>query len=392
VPDSSLEYGRSASGSGASQREPRILGSVESPGIVARHPALRWGVPLGIVGLAVVVVVVTSGVLTGRSSSQSLPQTVPVALVSAVQDSRDTGFSGTVVSHVSLGVPTLASLPALSGMDEDTSFSSLLAGSHTMQVWYGGADKQRVALLGATEETDLFRNGRNLWKWSSADGVAVHTVLAGATAASAADGLPADALTPAALADGALDALDANTELSTADTVTVADRPAYDLVLTPHSARTKIASVHVAIDGATKVPLGVQVYARGSSNAAIDVAFTSIRFGEPAERNFQFAPPPNARVIEVVHHAASRYAASLVPVLGGAGWTTVYRLAPVARAATGSDVAAEFRTMPTVSGHWGKGRLIETDLLSVLVMNDGRVYAGPVRPQRLYAAAGRGVR
>ena len=34
--------------------------------------------------------------------------------------------------------------------------------------------KQRVALLGATDETDVFRNGRSVWQWSSADRRAVH--------------------------------------------------------------------------------------------------------------------------------------------------------------------------------------------------------------------------
>jgi hypothetical protein len=41
-----------------------------------------------------------------------------------------------------------------------------------------------------------------------------------------------------------------------------------------------------------------------------------------------------------------------------------------------------------VSGAWGKGRLLESSLLSVLVTDDGRLLAGAVAPDQLYAAAG----
>lgn len=359
---------------------------MESPGVLARHPALRWLLPLGIVSVAALAVLTASGVFTGSPSAQTLPDTAPATLVSAVQDNRDVAFSGMVVSHLSLGLPDLPALPSLSPVDEETSFGSLLSGSHTMQVWYGGVDKQRVALLGASEETDLFRDGRDLWQWSSADGIARHTLLA-ARPDSVLSRQPAEALTPRALAEGALGALDADTELTMADDVIVAGRSAYELVVTPHAARSKIGSVRLALDGATKVPLAVEVYPKNSSEPAIDVAFTSIRFGAPAERNFRFVPPPNSTVSESVARGAAGDAAAPLPLMGGAGWSAVYRLPSVKRVTTRAQVATEFHTMAAVSGRWGNGRLLESDLLSVLVTNEGRVYAGAVQPRALYAAA-----
>jgi outer membrane lipoprotein-sorting protein len=312
-------------------------------------------------------------------------------LVSAIQHNQDTGFSGTVVSQLSLGLPALYMLPALSQRSGGASFSSLLEGSHTMQVWYGGRDRQRVALLGAGAETDLFRNGRDLWQWSSADGVALHTKVR-SHADVAFDEQPPEALTPATLAAGALSALDANTTLSVDDGVTVADRRAYELVLTPHSDATKIGSVHLAIDGATKVPLGVQVYPKDSTSAAIDVAFTSIRFGMPAARNFEFVPPASATVSELGSELTSlRTPSAAVMAVTGSGWETVYRLRADGRHAGTADVAVDaFRDMSQVSGNWGKGRIVESPMLSMLVTKDGRVFAGAVPPARLYAvAAGR---
>lgn len=359
---------------------------MKSPAIVERHPALRWMVPLGVACLAGVAI---TGVIRARESAGELPETDPAALVSAVEHSRDASFSGTFVSELSLGLPALAALPAVSRPKAQTSFTSLFDGSHTMQLWYGGRDRQRIALLGGPgDETDLFRNGRQVWQWNSADRVAVHTRLADRDDA-AFGHEPAEALTPAGLASSALAALDPDTGLSVDDDVTVADRRAYELVLTPHDDATKIGSVRVAIDGATKVPLGVQVYPKGSSSAAIDVAFTSIRFGMPAERNFEFAPPPNARVSEA--SGAPRDPSAAIAEVWASGWTTVYQLpgqGPKVRHVRA--VADGFDAVSPVSGHWGAGRLVESPLLSILVTNDGRMYAGAVRPARLYSVAAAG--
>jgi outer membrane lipoprotein-sorting protein len=356
-----------------------------NPPILQRHPALRWLVPVGVACLAGLA---ATGVFKATASSESLPQTTPTALIAAVQNNQVEGFSGTVVSHLSLGLPELPALPAVS---EDTSFNALLSGSHTMQVWYGGVDKQRVALLGATDETDLFRNGRTVWQWSSSDAVATHAVLP-LHASAAVGGSPAAvsaSLTPAALARRALDAIDPSTDVTVDGDHTVADRSAYELVLTPRSDRTKVGSVHISVDGATKVPLGVQVYPRGSSSAAIDVAFTSIRFGAQASRNFVFSPPPNAQIRELAQsngesHVAARRAADTT----GTGWATVVGLKPGGTGSAGYVKSPLVKQLTPVSGSWGKGRLLDSDLVSVLVTDDGRVYAGAVDPADLYAAAG----
>ncbi len=75
-------------------------------------------------------------------------------------------LSGTVVETTDLGLPAL---PSIGGRRRrrGASFSSLVSGSHTMRVWYAGPDQQRLALLGQLGESDLVRNGTDLWAWSS---------------------------------------------------------------------------------------------------------------------------------------------------------------------------------------------------------------------------------
>jgi len=43
--------------------------------------------------------------------------------------------------------------------------------------------------------------------------------------------------------------------------------------------------------------------------------------------------------------------------------------------------------LPKVSGSWGSGHEFAGTLFTVLVTDDGRVFAGAVTPQKLYEAA-----
>jgi hypothetical protein len=67
----------------------------------------------------------------------------------------------------------------------------------------------------------------------------------------------------------------------------------------------------------------------------------------------------------------------------GEGWTTVVAL-PSNSAVSGSPL---FGMLAPVSGTWGSGRLLESKLVSVLVVDNGRTFVGAVDPSVLYAAA-----
>ncbi len=373
-----------------------MLDPVRIPSIFLRHRALRWLAPVGVLG---VVGLAASGMITATAStSDPLPGTTAAELLAAVQSSPVSGFSGTIVAQMSLGLPQL---PALSAEASGSSMAALLAGSHTMRLWYGGPDRQRVALLNPTSETDVFHSGQDVWQWDSDTHVATHTVLPRRPDGSRSDasGPPAtptsvESLTPQQLAARALAAIDPTTKVALGANRTVADRSAYELVLTPRTSATRIGSITISIDGATKIPLGVQVYARGSSAAAIDVAFSDVSFKKPPSGYFQFTPPPGATV-----HTGTKPAVTAPGTVAGdhvgtsdrvttlgTGWSSVLEYH-----ATGAEVtraAGSSLTMLTpVSGAWGRGRLLDAALFSVLVTNDGRVFAGSVDPAALYAAA-----
>lgn len=334
-------------------------------------------------GVLVLLAGVATTLLSTGDSPVPLPDTTPQALVAALRTSGSAGFSGTAVSHFSLGVPVAAD--ADDETFDDASMLPLLDGSHTLQVWYGGVDQQRVAVLGASDETDLFRNGRDLWQWNSARRVAVHLQLPVGDRPLLASVVPrasdATSLTPGGLARSALAALDPTTTVELRPGVVVADRPAYDLVLTPQADTTRIGSVHIAVDGATKVPLAVQVYARGAQRPAIDVGFTSIRLVRPAGAYFRFAPPPGATITR-----SAPAAVTPITILGS-GWTSVLTAPSVGPRRLGPFLT---QAMSRVSGTWGAGRVLHTDLVSVLLTDDQRLFVGAVDADALYSAAGRG--
>lgn len=321
---------------------------------------------------------------TAQASSESLPQTTPAALLAAVQSARVTGFSGTIVARMSLGLPDL---PALSGGGE-ASTAALLTGSHTMRFWYGGPDRQRVALLGTTDETDLFHDGRDMWQWDSDTHVATHTVLPTRNVGDRRDPASGPGLTPQQLAERAIAAIDPSTRVTVAANRRVADRSVYQLVLSPRDPATRVGSVRIAIDGSTKLPLGVQVFARAASTPAIDVSFSHVTFKNPSSDNFTFTPPPGATVRQGMHSGAPRVRPEQAPdafATIGSGWTTIaeYRASPDQVAGT----AGPLGQLKAVHGAWGDGRLLNSALLSVLITDDGRLFAGAVDPPALYAAA-----
>ena len=361
-----------------------------NPSILQRHPALRWLAPVGVAGVAGLVATGFFSFAAPSPASESLPATTPAALIAAVQQPRVEGFSGNVVTHVSLGLPEL---PSLAGAQGGTTFAALLSGSHTLAVWYGGATRQRIALLGSTDETDVFRDGADVWEYRSDDSTAVHLVLPRRAAVGPALPSTISDLTPVALAQHLLNAMEPTTQVTVAEHQQVADRSAYDLVLTPRDAGTKIGQVRIAVDGRTKVPLGVQVSARGASTPSLDVAFTKIQFGRQADRSFRFTPPPNASVHTLSRGPANRASVKpgrtqLPPTLTGRGWSAVLTVRPPAKAMAQlrRSVAS---TLEPVRGAWGRGYLLDSDLISALITNDGRVLVGAVPASSLYAAAAR---
>jgi outer membrane lipoprotein-sorting protein len=246
-------------------------------------------------------------------------------------------------------------------------------------------------------ERELVRNGNDLWLYNSADNSAAHVTLPTppTTGSPAPHATPTPGMaTPDIVAQHFLAAVEPSTEVTVADGTTVAGRPAYQLVIKPRSTGTLVDSVTIAVDSASGLPLGVDVQARGQAAAAFSLAFTDVNLSAPDAGLFNFTPPRGAAVEEKAipqmralpgktGPASPGKKVTGRPTITGSGWDAVIGLPSGA-------VPADIRTAPLLAQLTQAvpgGRALTTSLVTVLMLDDGRVFAGMVPLERLQAAA-----
>ncbi len=323
--------------------------------IPPNRPAYRWAVPGAV---AAALVLAGTGAVSAASRPDHESTAAGVRLVAAVRTADVSGLSGTVAVSASLGLPPIPGVPARSR-------------PQSVRVWLAGPDRARAELGTGDRRLDLYRDHDRAWLWDAATRTATRVTPSAAAPA----GVPDPVTTARTLLDGVARASTVTTDRGS----TVAGRAATTLVVRPTDRHSLVGSVRVAVDDVTRLPLAVEVVARGSDRAAVKVAFTRIRFAAPAPGAVRFTPPAGA------HVRTASVEALPVPRLVGHGWSTVL----AGRAPAGSSLAGLIRFLPRVHGDWGTGRLLESSLVTALITDDGRVFAGAVHPSVLYAAARR---
>jgi hypothetical protein len=201
-------------------------------------------------------------------------------------------------------------------------------------------------------------------------------------------------------------------------TARVANRPAYELVLTPKpTEKTVLREVRIAVDSELRVPLRMAVLTNGTDTPAVQVGFSELNVGPQDASLFAFTPPAGAKVTEPELEeptaedkaAAEQVLTEANPQVIGEGWDVVVAVRTAQDALAGLAEQQEQRGQgrpqfsdggdvdvegllkqlgKQVSGAWGSGTLITTRVGAVLVADDGRVVAGAVPEQVLVDAIG----
>lgn len=373
---------------------------------------LRW------LPAATVPAVIAAGALAGSlpaSAGDPLPAKTPEQVLALIAQHRDASYSGTLEQTSSLGLPALPqSGPGTA--TADTAWLELLTAPHTARVYRDGADNARIQVMDRLAERDLVRHGNDVWFYNSKDNTAEHAVLpagAGTRHAPGKDAMP----TPDALAAKLLAKLDRSSELTVGPDTEVAGRAAYQLVLKPRSQVTLLESVEISVDGQNGMPLGVEVTSRGQSEPAFSVAFTKLSLDTPDPALFRFSPPAGATVKEIPvpdhkpgaakdrsgaaakdHNKMSKEPAKLMKnraKVTGTGWESVVELPAGAPGSGGPETGAPETSGPGAAASLlaraavpvAGGRLLSSALVNLLILDDGRVFAGSVPLDRLQAAA-----
>ena len=120
----------------------------------------RWAVPAGIVAMAGGVLAGSHG-LRGRGRAAAAAAHGGPAARRAGRDDTAPPLTGTVVETASLG------LPALPSVGDTISLPSLLAGSHTINVWYADPSHLPARRTAEHERERCDPQRRQPWLWGS---------------------------------------------------------------------------------------------------------------------------------------------------------------------------------------------------------------------------------
>lgn len=319
----------------------------------------------------------------GAGQSPTLPTTTPDALVQSVLTASAPAMAGTVQIVNNLGLPSVPGLPEAAD------------GTSQIRVWTDGRNHSRISVPSADAEQTIVDTGSTIYEWNS-DGrtVTEHSLKDDAEHAKAK--ASQQDLDPATAARDLISAVKATSTVSVDGTDTVADRPAYDLVLAPKPGeRTLLREVRIAVDAQTHIPLRLTVLADNTNTPAVQIGFTSIDMGAQDPSLFKFTIPAGATVVNGDTHDqhSTDVAGTTEPKFVGTGWDTVVVAQLPSDSGKGSvgqalGLVKQFAT--PVHGTWGSGYVIGTDVGNALLTSDGRVAIGFVPQQVLIQALGGG--
>jgi outer membrane lipoprotein-sorting protein len=324
------------------------------------------------------------------NAASTPPSRTAQQVLALIAEAKDAEYSGTVEQTSDLGLPQLPSVgpgSSSTGSDATSQLLDLLTANHTARVFVGGQSKERLQVLDSLAERDVVRNGSDVWTYDSKSATATHV-----TVTPHSSGPDAETLTPAALADKFLAAIQPSTTVSVSSTASVAGRPVYQLELTPKTGSTLIARVTLSVDAKTGLPLKVVVDARGQTSDAFTVGFSSIDFSAPAVSLFDFTPPKGATITSPktdgpgpVTNGTDKGATK--PSVTGTGWASIVELPAGAGTQAQSASASQSKLLDELTTPVADGRALQTSLLSVLLTSDGRILVGAVPIASLEAAA-----
>jgi outer membrane lipoprotein-sorting protein len=337
---------------------------------------------LGVAVAGVVAGAVALGLVAapaGAGQSPVLPRTTADALVQSVLTAQVPAMSGTVQIDNNLGLPAVPGLPAQAA-----------DGKSQIRVWTDGDNRSRISVPSADAEQTIVDDGTTIYAWDSSDRtVAEHSLRSDEKKAM--NKARQQDLDPATAAKDLVSAVRATSTVSVDGTDMVANRPAYDLVLTPKpSERTLLREVRIAVDSQTRIPLRLTVLANNTDTPAVQLGFTSVHIGAQDPALFTFTVPAGATVSngdETDQHSAE-IAGATAPKIVGTSWDTVIVATLPKSSGAQADQALNLvrRFGTAVHGAWGSGWVISTDVGNALITSDGRVAAGFVPAQVLIEA------
>jgi len=384
-----------------------------------------------------------------------LPDKSASEILQMMNQDPDMSFSGRVTKVSNLGLPPIGNMPDISesmveemeentpeGMEEFiprmtesnmvTDLVEIISGTHEARIYVDGPDKLRVQVLDPMSERSMIVNGDTVWfydddklaaQFMTMDLAELEAKAEEYEAENSADieqmiaDLPFDINNPAEVADYLLAEASEYSEITVGVDQNVAGQAAYELIATPLATETTVDYVSVAIDAETGMALNVKVMAKGQTEPAMEIGFTSIDYSTPAASVFEFNPSSDVTVTEMEMPAeftidgetytkeeleaeleankpteaeyeelkAEYEASENMPVVFENGWASVVEMKLT------EDMPVDMFESELFSGITEQvegGFVITSSLVNVLITDDGRVLAGAVTTDYLLEIAG----
>jgi hypothetical protein len=243
-------------------------------GVVRGATAGRWAVALGGT-VAIGLLPSALAALPANGSGRTPRQIVAVARASASISHQ--GFAETTGS---LGLPDLPRLGEV---------AALLGGTTHARVWWRSPTAWRVDRVTATGESDTYawRGKLRTWDFESNQ---LRTILSESPVR-----LPrVDDLLPPQAARRVLAGVTRDDQLHALPAKRIAGRSVDGVRIVPAATDTTVGRIDLYVDSASGLPLSLQLYPRGSSNAALSSHFLDIRLGRPDNGVLTPRTPPRA--------------------------------------------------------------------------------------------------
>jgi len=360
-------------------------------GVVRGATAARWALALG--GSAVIGLLPT--LVAARPATQATR--TPRQLVAKALDSAHISHEGYVETSGALGLPDLPRLGQV---------AALLGGTTQARVWWRSPTAWRVDRVTATGESGTYAWHGALHTWDF-ESHRVQTVVSVSPIR-----LPRlDDLLPPQAARRILAGLTRDDRLSALPAKRVAGRSADGVRILPAATHTTVGRVDMYVDSATGLPLSLQLFARGSSNAALTSRFLDVRLTRPDRGvltpRTPLDAPTDTVVIPDLASAVDVFAPFALPAHLGS-FTRSRNLVTAGGSATYGEGFARFIVLPlspdlgrsavaaatagrgvlqNMSG--GSGVLVRSPLLNALIASSDDRMATPLpRRRRFYLVAG----
>jgi hypothetical protein len=280
-------------------------------------------VPRLLILIAALVALVTGGAVVGvAASTGKSAKPAPKPLANAIHDALTAPRPAGVTARVTFTNNLLPSSALFGNVG-----SALLSGA-SGRLWLTNDGRGRIELQSDAGDVQIVWSKTAASVYDASSNTVYKLALPATREGKKGTGSPP---TVAQISDF-LAKLAQHVDVSGANPMTVAGRPAYGASLSPKEIGGLLGSARLAWDAQRGAPLSVGVYAKGSSAPALKLSVTHISYGSVPSSNVEIAPPAGAKVVDL-------------GTLAGKSGTETSKPKPVTgldavRAAAGFDVVA----------------------------------------------------